>query len=445
MKKVSKKFQNLIREIRELFLEWRKIPLPIRLKKSSQNFIKSSFGKAFIFSFLFHTIILLLIFFNRDQFFNLSRPLHIISVNTQNEKKYIKLSLADKNYKQHLKNRPTEEPKLSKKTLQIAKQIVNNETTGLEKLPLNSRFLGEKNQLFEKQTIAKTVDTFKKAGVGSKDGQLINDNPSTIQKSKADISLVSSKAISENSSVNDHKKLVNKNKSDESKITTTEKSNLKNDFMKKDLQDLQKLSLSSLKVSENQDYLHELNQKLPKNIKKASSKQEKNIASSPATSAKDSLSDQSKNADEENLAALGITNGDKSSKGLSRNNDFIEDVPLGDMTNLNTTEFKFFGFYARIRERLEQFWGSSLKQKVDQLYRSGKKLAPGQNYVTALRITIDERGNIVQITITGPSGHKLLDDAAIESFNKAGPFPNPPREMVKKGPATLEWGFVVKS
>ena len=38
-----------------------------------------------------------------------------------------------------------------------------------------------------------------------------------------------------------------------------------------------------------------------------------------------------------------------------------------------------------------------------------------------------------------------LDDAAVESFNKAGPFPNPPLEMLKKGQAEIEWGFVVKA
>ena len=29
---------------------------------------------------------------------------------------------------------------------------------------------------------------------------------------------------------------------------------------------------------------------------------------------------------------------------VNQNNDFIEDVPLGDLTNLNTVEFKYFGF-----------------------------------------------------------------------------------------------------
>jgi len=41
---------------------------------------------------------------------------------------------------------------------------------------------------------------------------------------------------------------------------------------------------------------------------------------------------------------------------------------------------------------------------------------------------------------------KELDDAAIESFNKAGPFPNPPKDLISNsGTAIIKWGFVVKS
>ena len=43
------------------------------------------------------------------------------------------------------------------------------------------------------------------------------------------------------------------------------------------------------------------------------------------------------------------------------------------------------------------------------------------------------------------SGVEELDAAAIESFNKAGPFPNPPKEMLENGRAKIEWGFVVKT
>lgn len=145
------------------------------------------------------------------------------------------------------------------------------------------------------------------------------------------------------------------------------------------------------------------------------------------------------------MAQKGLKNGDASSKGLSANNDYLESVPLGDFTQLNTQEYKYYGFYNRIRERLENFWGASVRQKSEELFKSGRRFPASENYVTALVITIDADGVIQDVKVKSSSGVRELDNAAVESFNKAGPFPNPPKELVKNGKAIIEWGFVVKS
>ena len=131
--------------------------------------------------------------------------------------------------------------------------------------------------------------------------------------------------------------------------------------------------------------------------------------------------------------------------GLAQNNDYMEDIPLGDITNLNTQQSKYYGFYFRIKQKVEQFWSHSLRQKATNLYRSGRSLASNHTKITSLRITLDTMGNVVNIFVKKTSGIQELDQAAVESFNKAGPFPNPPKEMVKNGVAIIEWGFVVKS
>lgn len=141
----------------------------------------------------------------------------------------------------------------------------------------------------------------------------------------------------------------------------------------------------------------------------------------------------------------GLKNGSKNKKGLSQNNDYVEDIKLGDMTRLNTQEFKYYGFYHRIRQKLEQYWEHSLRKKVDAIYRQGRRVASNNEKITSLRIVLDHKGRIVDVRVRASSGVKELDDAAIESFNKAGPFPNPPTGMIKNGTATLDWGFVVKS
>ena len=129
----------------------------------------------------------------------------------------------------------------------------------------------------------------------------------------------------------------------------------------------------------------------------------------------------------------------------SASNDYIQDVALGDFTQVNTTEFKYFGYYHRIRQKLEQFWGRSIQEKAVALHRSGRRLPASVDLVTSLKITLNEKGEIVRVKVLGTSGVKELDDAAIESFNEAGPFPNPPKDLLVGGEATIEWGFVVKS
>lgn len=144
-------------------------------------------------------------------------------------------------------------------------------------------------------------------------------------------------------------------------------------------------------------------------------------------------------------ARQGLKNGNKSKRGLSQNNDFVEDIPMGDMTKLNTQEFKYYGFYHRIRVKLEQYWENSLRKKVDSIYRQGRRVASDDQKITSLQIKINSKGHIVDVRVKASSGIKELDDAAVESFNRAGPFPNPPAGMIKNGYAVLDWGFVVKS
>ena len=141
----------------------------------------------------------------------------------------------------------------------------------------------------------------------------------------------------------------------------------------------------------------------------------------------------------------GMKNGDPLAQGLSATNDYVEEVTLGDFTQLNTVEYKHYGFFHRIRQKLEQFWGRSIQEKAEAIFRSGRRLPASENLITNLQVTLNDKGEIVAVKIVGASGVKELDDAAIESFNQAGPFPNPPTELLVNGKATIDWGFVIKS
>lgn len=149
--------------------------------------------------------------------------------------------------------------------------------------------------------------------------------------------------------------------------------------------------------------------------------------------------------EERELASLGLENGREGVAGFARNNDYVQDIPLGDMTKLNTTEYKYYGFYHRIKQRLEQHWGRTLQEKAQTIAKRGGRVPASSDKVTALSITIDQMGKIVDIELKSSSGVTEFDEAAIDSFNKAGPFPNPPKGMIVNGRAKIEWGFVVKS
>jgi len=140
----------------------------------------------------------------------------------------------------------------------------------------------------------------------------------------------------------------------------------------------------------------------------------------------------------------GTQQGDPQAVGPAASSDFIENLPLGDFAQLNTQEFKYFGFYDRIRQKLEMFWGVALREKAQSLSRQGRYIASGQR-ITGLQVLLDRQGNIIKVLVKAASGVRELDEAAVESFRKAGPFPNPPQGMIKGGYALIEWGFVVKS
>jgi protein TonB len=144
-------------------------------------------------------------------------------------------------------------------------------------------------------------------------------------------------------------------------------------------------------------------------------------------------------------AALGLENGHALSQGLSSNNDYMQDIPLGDFTKVNSQEFKFYGFYHRIREKLEQFWGRNIQEQAYKMFKQGRRIASDDTHITSLIITLNAVGEIENVQVKSTSGVSELDNVAIESFNQAGPFPNPPKEMLRNGKAQIEWGFVVNS
>jgi TonB family protein len=239
------------------------------------------------------------------------------------------------------------------------KQIVQNTNKESDKSPDDAKFLSERDQSFERQSVARNTGTFQEAGAGQQRDQ---EESRAQQKQKS-----------------------------ESVAPPTKREGLR---------------FSDLAVKQ-QDF------ELQEEVREKQVKGEQTQIEAPAA--------------------------------LAQNSDFIEDIPLGDVTQLNTQEFMFYGYYHRIRQRLEQHWGASLQESAERMYRTGRRLPANSQRITGVSVVMDERGNIIDVRVQSASGVSELDEAAIESFNRAGPFPNPPQGMIQNGRVQIEWGFVVKS
>lgn len=131
---------------------------------------------------------------------------------------------------------------------------------------------------------------------------------------------------------------------------------------------------------------------------------------------------------------------------LAATSDYLKDVQQGAQTLLNTREYAYFSFYQRVRRQLEQYWEPGLRNRLKSMFERGRQLAADKEHATKLTVVMNAEGSITRVLVDGTSGMLDLDQAAIDAFNKAGPFPNPPKGMVEHdGTVKIEWEFVVKT
>ena len=131
---------------------------------------------------------------------------------------------------------------------------------------------------------------------------------------------------------------------------------------------------------------------------------------------------------------------------LSQTDDFLPDTPEGPTTQLNTYKFAFYTYYHSIRQQLRPLW----HQKIRSLYRHASFQNKARNFTasplsTKLVIWLNSDGSIWTIEVLSSSGESLLDQAAVQAFHDAAPFPNPPSQIQKNGKVRLEWQFVLQT
>lgn len=126
--------------------------------------------------------------------------------------------------------------------------------------------------------------------------------------------------------------------------------------------------------------------------------------------------------------------------------DYVKGLKESERTALNTREYVFFGYYQRIRERLDRAWVPILREKLTKYYRTGRQLASDMDHTTRVLVILNQQGEIVRVQVLSESGSRDLDEAAIRAFNLAGPFPNPPRGIVDPdGQIQVPWEFILRT
>ena len=131
---------------------------------------------------------------------------------------------------------------------------------------------------------------------------------------------------------------------------------------------------------------------------------------------------------------------------VSQTEDYIKDVDQGSQTLLNAREFKYYTYYSRIRRQLSQHWEPKVREKLVRLFRQGRTIASDRDHTTKLLIILSENGSLVNVQVLGESGVHDLDDAALEAFRSAAPFPNPPKGIIEADKTVkIRWDFVLES
>lgn len=130
---------------------------------------------------------------------------------------------------------------------------------------------------------------------------------------------------------------------------------------------------------------------------------------------------------------------------MGASDDRLDGVQDGNQTVLSTREFQYYSYYHRIKQTLRQYWKPNVERRLAVIWNRGGKLKDGE-MVTQLLVMLDNKGEVAKISTVGSSGISDIDEAAVEAFNRAGPFPNPPRGIIDQdGLVRIRWDFILKA
>ena len=119
-------------------------------------------------------------------------------------------------------------------------------------------------------------------------------------------------------------------------------------------------------------------------------------------------------------------------------NDHLEGVGEGDGTFLNTREWKYAGFFNRVKQAVSAHW------KPNAVLEH-RRIDDTRTRVTVVNVSLDERGQVKQMRVESSSGDSALDAEAVAAFERSQPFPNPPSSLIGADAAIhFSFGFYME-
>lgn len=133
-------------------------------------------------------------------------------------------------------------------------------------------------------------------------------------------------------------------------------------------------------------------------------------------------------------------------------NDFIpdENIPVGDVMDVNTTEYRFIGYFSMIRKQVEHAYYSPLsslrhepriKERLDKYGRIEIK------GISVAQLTVIRNGMVIDTRIVKSSGDPAVDEAWLRILNLAAPFPPLPKHFPEEQLTftySLYYGYVLE-
>ncbi len=104
-------------------------------------------------------------------------------------------------------------------------------------------------------------------------------------------------------------------------------------------------------------------------------------------------------------------------------NDYLRDVEDADGTFLSTREWKFAGFFNRVKKTIGEHWAPG---EVLRVRDPTGAVYGGRDRYTLVAVVLDSDGRLLSTAVQQSSGLDFLDQEAVRAFERSQPFPNPP-------------------